>query len=158
MVSARPTRPNPLVDDNDAALAALRAAFESPDANIAQLAESLSAYAALAARNLDGLREIGFDVQRLDAANDLVTTLRALPPAAVRTEDEDAQLKQLRDDRNRLAALLYRRMGRVRRAARYCFADHPEIVREATSAYQRDRRTKAREDAPKPAPVPAPTT
>lgn len=46
--------------------------------------------------------------------------------------------------RNRLAQALLARIGRVRRAARKVFHNHPTIVREVTSAYERHRRARHR--------------
>jgi len=143
-------------DDNDTQLAQLRATFETPDVSIAQLTEALSAYGALAAQHRDGLQDIEFDVTRLDALPGLVVTLRALPPSGQLPTPEDDELRRLRNHRDRLATLLYRRMGKARKAARYCFRKHPEIAREATSAHQRQRRAKARQDAPNPTPTPKP--
>ena len=54
------------------------------------------------------------------------------------------------DLRNRLVTLLDQRVSRVRRAAWYVFRDHPEVVRQVTSAYERKRRveTKRRKKSP----------
>ena len=46
--------------------------------------------------------------------------------------------------RNRLMTLLFDRMIRVRSAARFVFRGRPEIIREATSAYERRRRAAGR--------------
>jgi hypothetical protein len=48
------------------------------------------------------------------------------------------------DLRNRLVTLLDERVSKVRRAAHYVYHDHPEIVRLATSAYERKRRLEAK--------------
>jgi hypothetical protein len=48
------------------------------------------------------------------------------------------------DLRNRLVTLLDQRVSKVRRAARYVFRDHPEVVRQVTSAYERKRRVEAK--------------
>ena len=42
--------------------------------------------------------------------------------------------------------MLYDRMQRVRSAARFVFRNHPDIVRQATSTYQRSRRARHRRD------------
>jgi hypothetical protein len=48
------------------------------------------------------------------------------------------------DLRNRLVTLLDQRVSKVRRAARYVFRDHPEVVRQVTSAYERKRRVETK--------------
>jgi hypothetical protein len=48
------------------------------------------------------------------------------------------------DLRNRLVTLLEHRVSKVRRAARYVFRDHPEVVRQVTSSYERKRRVEAK--------------
>jgi hypothetical protein len=144
-----------LDDENDVMLEQLRAAFETPDVSIAQLADALSAFGALAERHRDGLVSIGFDVTRLDAVAALVVALRALPPSGQLPTTDDEALRALRNHRDRLATLLYQRMSKVRKAARYSFRKHPDVLREVTSAYQRQRRARARAnaDAKKPAPA-----
>lgn len=134
-------------DANDAVLAQLQAAYDLNDPPQATLAEALSAFGAFAQRNRAGLAEIAFDVSRLDGIPALVEALRAQPDGATRLQARQDVLAPLRLRRDRLATLLYARMGRVRRAAAYCFAKHPGVVREVTSAYQRDRRKAARQRA-----------
>jgi hypothetical protein len=48
--------------------------------------------------------------------------------------------------RNRLLHLLVDRMTLVRRSAAHVFRHHPEILRKATSAYERRRRAAARRE------------
>lgn len=55
--------------------------------------------------------------------------------------DEQQRALELR---NRLAAMLYERMQRVRAAARYVFRHDPATVRRATSAYSRQRIARYR--------------
>jgi hypothetical protein len=55
------------------------------------------------------------------------------------------EASELLKKRNQHTAVLLERMGRVRAAARYVFRHHPEILRQATSAYQQRRRAAARE-------------
>lgn len=52
--------------------------------------------------------------------------------------------------RNQLLALLRDRVARIRRTARYVFAEHPEVLRRFSSDYQRARRRAARERATTP--------
>ena len=81
----------------------------------------------------------GFDDGLIDEAFALAKTLRTLPaisPAASASA-RDALLR-----RNRLLQLLDQYVGRVRSAARFVFRHHPEIVRQATSAYARRLRVQ----------------
>ena len=55
--------------------------------------------------------------------------------------------QRAQEHRNRLAALLVRRMNRVRAAARFVFRNHSDIVREVTSTYERRRRAARRRHA-----------
>ncbi len=48
------------------------------------------------------------------------------------------------DLRNRLVTLLDVRVSKVRRAARFVYRDHPEVVRMVTSAFERKRRVEAK--------------
>jgi hypothetical protein len=133
-------------DASDAALAELRAAHDNPDVTAAKLAAALEDYAALARRHGAGLAAIGFDVSALDAVSGLVRQLRLNPAAAGRSVQAESDA-DLRDRRDRLATLLYSRVRRVRSAAQFVFAKYPKIVREATSAYQRQARASRRANA-----------
>ncbi len=52
--------------------------------------------------------------------------------------------RRKRSLRRQLITLLCDRMREVRRAVRYVFRDHPHLVRQATSDYQRERRKQRR--------------
>jgi hypothetical protein len=134
-------------DASDAALAELRAAHDNPDVSASKLAAAIEDFTALAHRHSAGLAAIGFDVSSLDAAPELVRQLRLNPAAAGRNSQAESDA-DLRDRRDRLATLLYSRVRRVRSAAQFVFAKYPKIVREATSAYQRQARASRRNDEP----------
>ena len=87
---------------------------------------------------LDGLG--GFDVRLIDEALALSAALRALSPRVPAHELPGARM----DLRNRLAALLAGRVASIRSAARFVFRGSPDIVREATSVYERRRAVAAR--------------
>jgi hypothetical protein len=67
--------------------------------------------------------------------------------SAARVLGRTSEAGQLLVQRNRLAALLLQRMGRVRSAARYVFRNDENIIKQVTSAYQRRRRAAARRRA-----------
>lgn len=131
-----------VTDEKDEMLARLAAAHEEKPQSNDALASSLDEHALLAERyrdDLDGLG--GFEARSLDEARQVAAALRARPAQA---EALSAEARAALDLRNRLASLLYARMALVRSAARFVFRRHPEIVREATSAYERRRRAAAR--------------
>jgi hypothetical protein len=101
---------------------------------------------------MDGLG--GFEAAFIDEARDVAIALRERPATpAVQSEDAKAALVL----RNKVLTLLWDRMSAVRSAARFVFRGQPEIIREATSTYERRRRAAARRSgAKKPAPAPAP--
>jgi hypothetical protein len=80
----------------------------------------------------------------LDEAKEVAAELRERPAMVAGLGDEAARALALR---NRLAMLLATKMNAVRSAARFVFRRRPEIVREATSAYERRRRAAARRNA-----------
>lgn len=142
-------------DDDDAALAATKAAHADDPSTADALALALDDYAALATRHkkeLDGLG--GFDVAMITEAHALAGDLRASRTQTVSPEERTALTQ-----RNGYLRLLEARVRRVRSAARFVFRAEPTIVREATSAYQRKRRSEVRRKAiAKAAPTaPAPT-
>ncbi len=134
-------------DERDAQLDAVESSHaETPNSADAYAAE-LDDYANLAnayRKEIDGLG--GFDVKHLDEAKAVAEQLRNRPPTPVQQTEEAARALALR---NRLATLLSIRMGFVRGAARFVFRNRPDIIREATSAYERRRRAAARRKAMK---------
>lgn len=56
----------------------------------------------------------------------------------------DEKTREARNLRNRLVVLLWSRLALVRSAARFVFRRHPDILREATSTFERRRRAATR--------------
>jgi hypothetical protein len=134
-------------DDDDARLANLTelhgALGDSSDA----MALALEDFATLAAPHRDAINGLGgFDAALIDEAPRLAAELRALPRTRERTPEAAAALA----DRNAKVAALYALVRTTRAAARFVFRAHPDIVREATSAWERKRRAAARRAALKP--------
>jgi hypothetical protein len=130
-------------DERDAQLTRVRRAHPGDDGSSAAVALALDDFASLAGDyrdEVDGLG--GFDVALIDEAPGVAQQLRQTPERTTGPDGEPTGTAL--DRRNRLAALLVLRLARVRSAARWVFRDHPEIVREATSAYARRQRAEAR--------------
>jgi hypothetical protein len=129
-------------DENDAKLAALESAHAEDPQTADALASALDDYAALAEPHreaMDGLG--GFDAAYIDEARVVAKALRDKPATRVVMTPEAKSAIALR---NKVARLLWDRMSIVRAAARFVFRGQPEIVREATSAYERRKRAAAR--------------
>ena len=127
-------------DEADVKLANIDARHDSPT-TVDALASALEAYGDLATELRDELSAFEtFDVGWLEEAKTLATHLRESGPAV-----QPEQVKALVELRDGLFVLLRRRMRIVRRAAEFVFQEHPEIVRELASAYDRRRRAKNRE-------------
>ena len=63
--------------------------------------------------------------------------------AAVQSTDSELKATRVRAERLPLPPrVLLERMRAVRGAARYVFRDHPEVVKRATSDYERKRKRK----------------
>jgi hypothetical protein len=140
-------------DDKDEMLARVEAAHEGDPQTGDALAGALEDYAALADRyrkDLDGLG--GFSAAHIDEAIALASELRGRPVHTATLSDE---ARQALDLRNKLAGLLLERMNLVRAAARFVFRGKPQIIRDATSAYERRRRAAARRAKPAAQPAPA---
>ena len=134
-------------DENDLKLANLNAAHADDPSTADAIAGALEDYAALADPHraaLDGLG--GFEAAFIDEARALAATLRERPATPLVMSEASKRAIALR---NKLATLLWERMNIVRGAARFVFRDQPEIVRQATSAYERRRRAEARRRAEK---------
>jgi hypothetical protein len=128
-------------DDRDRQLAALKAEHADGSNSTDALAAELADYAALARQEQKGLEGLGgFDVAMIDEAKSLPRLLRERPTTPTTPEVTRRAL----DVRNRIATLLVERMSTVRSAARFVFRNHPEVAREAGSAYSRKRRAAAR--------------
>lgn len=146
-------------DEKDAQLARVEAAHAREPETALALACALDDYAALAAphrKEIEGLG--GFRAAYVDEARAVARALREGPAQLSMLKNASREALILR---NRIVALLAERMNAVRSAARFVFRDRPDIVREATSSYQRRRRTEARRarritSPPPPQPAQAP--
>ncbi|APR86465.1 Hypothetical protein A7982_11814 [Minicystis rosea] len=129
-------------DENDAKLSALGSAHADDPQSADALAGALDDYAVLAEPHRDAIDGLGgFDVAHIDEARVVARALREKPATPAPTTLEAKRAIALR---NKVATLLWERMSIVRAAARFVFRGQPEIVREATSAYERRRRAAAR--------------
>jgi len=150
-IAALKMRGRALVRELDAAATCLRdlggvAAIEAPlkrvqeararDGTSAEaIADALEAYAAVVGSHARALEAVGgFRAAVVGEAAAVAEALRERPAAkAARRTDglRDAYL-----------ALIAQRVGRARAAARFVFRAHPEVVREATSAWERAKRRR----------------
>ncbi|MEO7329042.1 MAG: hypothetical protein ABI193_10715 [Minicystis sp.] len=129
-------------DEKDAQLARLGAAHADDPQSADALASALDDYATLCKPHeaeMDGLG--GFEVAYIAEANALAAELRGRPAQATPMSEQARAAITLR---NRMVTLLWERMSTVRGAARFVFRKQPDLVREATSAYERRRRAASR--------------
>jgi len=136
-----------VLDDPDSrsALSSLKEKHLSSRDNASELAAQLKDYAALARENLSRLaHEETFDASLIDEALEFVRLLpkvrRGRPPGG--RESREA-LQERREATRELQDIV----RNVRAAARFVFRGHPEIVRQATSPYERSRRATYRSRA-----------
>lgn len=103
------------------------------------LALALEAHAALAEKHADALARLGdFAADLPERARRLALSLREPRRDVVADEARRAKLRS----RDALMTLLMERMRAVRGAARYVFRDHPRVLEQATSDYERKRKRK----------------
>ena len=137
-------------DERDEQLSRVEAAHAGDPDSIDALAGELADFAALGkqyAKDIDGVG--GFDVALLDEAVDLAAQLRDSTSASGSIIVEASESAKALDLRNRLSTLLAQRLARVRAAARFVFREEPDVIREATSTYERRKRAAARRTAAK---------
>jgi len=128
-------------DEKDAQLATVRSAHKNDKNTAVELAHELDDYLVLATEHQKELAKIeAFDDSLVSEGRDVADRLRQGVQDAVAVEANRAAY----DLRNRLAFLLYEKILTVRAAARFVFRNHPEIVREVTSAYRRRQRAESR--------------
>jgi len=128
-------------DERDKQLAALKAEYADNSTSTDSMAAELSDYAALARQEAKGLEGLGgVELSLIDEAEQLAKQLRARPSTPAPAENTRRALEV----RNRLATLLFDRIGTVRAAARFVFRNHPAIAREVGSSYVRRKRSAAR--------------
>lgn len=139
-------------EDADRQLAQIKEFHSQDGQRSSALAQSLRNYAALAQSLKERLIAIDseFDPKLIKQALALADQLVASPAAAAAPD----AIEQARATRNRMLHLLVRKVGIVRSTAAHAFRKHPEIVREATSAYERRRRSLARKAAQEKAAAP----
>lgn len=105
------------------------------------LAFSLDAHAALAEKHAADLARLSdFDADLPERARRLAHTLREPRRDPATADARHAKLH----GRDALMTELMDRMRTVRALARFVFRDHPQILRKATSEYERKRRRKSR--------------
>lgn len=139
-------------DGSDAVFASL-ARTHGGEPSIPELASALTAFSLFGNDLRDRLVGMdGFDVALLDEALSLAQTLRLRGEATA----QDDVASSLRHECDVLLSMIQKRVAKARRAARYVFRNEPQLVREFTSSYARERRRKSRkEDASAPtAPMP----
>lgn len=122
---------------DDAFAAAKTRAEDDTRATRIQFLFDLSTIAAGVSDRLAALKD--FDTAWIDEARDVARKLSVEGPPR---PGKEASLEI--DFRNRLLMLLDLRVSKVRRAARYVYRDHPEMIRLVTSAYERKRRLDAK--------------
>jgi len=135
-------------DVRDAQLAKVNASHENAYSQDA-LAAALYDYAFLAEENLDGIKGVGgFSPALIQEARDLALQLNEVSAGSATPEPTPAETEAL-ELRNRIGVLLYGRMLKVRKAARYVYRHHPDAIRKVTSAYARRQRSlhRQQEDA-----------
>lgn len=104
-----------------------------------ELALALDGYAVLSRRYAALLAQVGVDSARIEEASTVADELRQQSAIRHARSSEGQRLLGLR---NRLIGALYERIRTVRRAFRFVFRDHPEVVRRSVSSYERRRRAR----------------
>lgn len=137
-----------LLDDDveeaaDAQLARLKEYHADDGQRSATLVQALRDFAALAGSLRNRLVESDedFDPKIIDEARKLAKHLMEQPARPAPNAEAVTQATKIR---NQLLHLLMSRVSLTRRSAAHVFRKHPEIVREATSAYERRRRAANR--------------
>ncbi len=141
-----------IVDDKDVTLEALQKTHATKPGTLAELADSLGAYARRANEYRDSFGKIpSFDVNLIEEGLLLSDALRSRKANTNRVAlaSRDTYLLLLRD-----------RITKVRKVVRYAFRATPEVVREATSAFLREKRRAERNpdarEGNEPLPSPSP--
>ncbi|APR84958.1 Hypothetical protein A7982_10307 [Minicystis rosea] len=137
-----------LLDDDeeeaaDAQLAQIKEFHADDGQRSATLVQALRDFAALAGSLRQRLVESDedFDPKIIDEAKKLSKQLMEQPAQAAPNAEAVAKATKIR---NQLLHLLMNRVSLTRRSAAHVFRKNPEIVREATSAYERRRRAANR--------------
>ena len=117
------------------------------DSYIGTIVQGLVDYSAIAEEKKDKLRMLGdFDLSLIEEAKELAPKIVEI--GAIKADDEISENMKLR---NRICTLIMLKVREIRRAARYVFRKHPDVIRKFTSTYQRRKRleTKRRQIANK---------
>lgn len=130
-----------VLDQRDAQLAQVRETHAKDGESRDELAQRLQDYAALGNTYRDEIDDVGgFDVGLLDEALVLADKLRATPRQPKPNERRMSAIEL----RNRYVVVAQRRVTLLRNAAQLVFRDHPKVIREVTSTYQRRKRAESR--------------
>jgi len=129
-------------EEADVQLAQLKKFDADAGESSTALSQSLSNYAALAETLKPRLIEADseFDVNLIAKAREL-SQLLLVTPGQPTNAGAAGEAKLLRDQ---MLVLMMNRVRAIRSAARYLYGDHPELVRQVTSAYERRRRAELR--------------
>ena len=121
-------------DEKDVSVEALRRSHETTPRTIAALADSIGAYARYAKKHTASFAQApDFDVALIAEGELLSDALRARRKATRATNEA-------RETRDLYLQLLIDRIAKVRRLVRHAYRATPEVIREATSAFHRERR------------------
>ncbi len=132
------------VEEDDSTGGRVGAARDEAPETVEELAFALEDYSRLAEPYREAIDGIGgFDAALVDEAREIAAALRAHALPSPPSPETAAALAL----RGKLITLLLARMELVRAAARFVFRDDPEILREATSAYEPRVRAAARRAA-----------
>ncbi len=140
-----------ILDEKDATLDALRKTHATEPGTIAELADSVGSYARRAQKLADSFATIpNFDMALIEEGLLLSDALRSRTTST----GNNAALAS----RDTYLMLLRERITKVRKVVRYAFRATPEVVREATSAFLREKRRAERTPDPLEGdePLPAP--
>ena len=128
--------------DEDVQLANLKSAHANDTGAADDLAQALHDYATLSRPMAGALGGLGdFDAAEIDEALEIADKLGQVSLTPNARSEKAREAKLLRDQ---LSCLLSEKIRLVRSAARFVFRKHPDIARQATSAYERRRRAEAR--------------
>jgi hypothetical protein len=143
-------------EPEDEQLAQIRDFHSQNGQRSSALSQALRDYATLAKSLKGRISEVDaeFDTDLIGEAEALSKTLAESGGANPSAQSPEARAATL--IRNQLLTLLLRRVASVRSAAAYVYREHPEILREVTSAYQRRVRAARRAAKKQPEPSPAP--
>lgn len=130
-------------DEKDEKLRRIKASHAKIGNSAAALARKLYDYGSLANQYRKALAAMSeFDVEYIDEALGLVEQLQSLPSSGEPVGSPE-QREALRL-RNALVRLLMARVNTIRAAARFIYRGRPQVVRQVTSAHQRNKRQAAR--------------